>query len=818
MIVVYDVISLDIASVYPDNADLLIQADVLQLRTNNLTATQDVFVVVDDAAVIANPPRYLVNTATSGFDFKKSIQITPSINPIELNQSPTMSFQLLDQNLNPEMQSGVAVTIISTDGLVVPSTFTTSASGTNPSTVVLKTDKHYGLVYIKASASGYYDGQCIMTLNSPATASEQNWLEGDDIRPSVITGSKIADDTITTNNLNTSVTSDILAQVAQTTVQEVRNSSLPSDWKSIKKAKIINTGDTGWDVFPAASQMVAGEEYVYLLGYNSASGFNELKQINKKTGAIGLTYSFGDGLTGYNGMAFDGTHVYVNAISGASVPNIYKIDAFAMTLSATLPTIAGTVSLSWDGEYLWALGQDGNMWVMGRDSREMRPVTSGSPLATVVPDRPQAVVSTKDCIYMVANGYNIGVFVKRSKNCYVFPINTFSSLINGYTNHGIATDGANLWFVVYPSSNPRIGIVQIPVWNPDFDVTPTMTASLMDANKRLGASYDFLMHDGKNLWVNCTEVNPSAPYRIGYYCMLRKIGVESIAGQTYDPTVLSVLQTIETGYKATGYPVIDPRIETIYADGPYVWIMNQLGAYSGIMTYRGQLYEDFEACVSATGQNVLRNQNGWSRAGGGSPLSAESLLVEDTAAVAGYKSLSLYSTPNDVYPNGDYAVRPFDNRSEDYIVRFYFKGTAAGNNYSFPAGSNGEGIVIVPESDNYNYVPWMMLVYSNEVVVADDTGQHVLSYNPGTTTHLFEVKRNNAGVLTVDIDNSNYFTGAASGCFTGDDINAIKVAAWRGWDGGSTTPHTLLAQLDGLSVYTGATGGNWDYAKVHVGG
>ena len=173
MIVIYNTSSLVITQIAGGT-----DSSVYSYMAARVGAGEDIFSVTDDIAVMNSPAAYVVVPPT-GTERTKSISVIPSVNPIELNATPTLTIQLLDKNLNPDAVSGITVILRATNGIVTPPSFVTNAGGNNTETITYHPNKTFGTIDIVAEESPtglYYPGFLTMTINGPDTAAEQSGL------------------------------------------------------------------------------------------------------------------------------------------------------------------------------------------------------------------------------------------------------------------------------------------------------------------------------------------------------------------------------------------------------------------------------------------------------------------------------------------------------------------------------------------------------------------------------------------------------------------------------------------------------------------
>lgn len=539
MIILYDTSTLDVMSVILGS-----DATTYSNWNANKPAGSAVVILSDDINVSLEPLNYYMDQHPSPTVtvLKYWIDITASSNPIYLNESPTITIQLKGTDKISDLYQIVTITLTASTGLLANDVLTTDTNGLATTTFNPVKVKYAS---ISGVANKFLSSTLLMIVKNPTTEGEQNWIQTDDLKNEAVTGQKVA---------YNSITSDKLASSSKPTI-------VPFSWSLINKARMTDKYDIGFGAgaFTTGAQyIISGEDSIFVIGVNIGTGFNEVKKVSKKDGTVSGTYAFGYLFAGFYGMQYDGKYLYVGTQQVVTI-RLHKIKASDMSSVDTYTIVGSPSSLMWDGQYLYSHAGGGMLRITTTGSYKS---LGGGGLPN---SSPFHVAMTKDVIYNADNDSNVGAYVKKTNNSY-YGGNLISDMRAGLAaaTGPMATDGVKLW-IGCTSNNPADeGIIEVPVWNPDFEPTPTATASLDYKNKQLGgALYGKLIYDGSNLWAITA---PAGGWRFGNV-MLRKIRRD-----INDPTKLNVVQTIETGWDPPNNS--DPQFSDFCADGQYLWFAN----------------------------------------------------------------------------------------------------------------------------------------------------------------------------------------------------------------------------------------------------
>ena len=245
---------------------------------------------------------------------------------IDLKDTPTLSVQLKEPNGVTNLNEVHTVTLTSTFGVLANPTVTTNGSGF--ASTMYKPNKGNS-AFITATAPLFVPGGISVTINTPTTATGQNWLERDDIKPSAVTVEKLPPLLFARQTPQPS-----FGFISQAFQRAVFASSIAQD------ANSIVTDD---------------DQFIYVNGFDGPGATNPIiEKINRRTGvSIGtLALTEEDFATGRDGMVYDGASIWV--CGGSHLMQVNPV-TLTMTNDYDLDAVSGTLQgIVWDGAYLYA--------------------------------------------------------------------------------------------------------------------------------------------------------------------------------------------------------------------------------------------------------------------------------------------------------------------------------------------------------------------------------------------------------------------------------------------------------------------------------
>ena len=254
------------------------------------------FTMADDFNVISHKDEYLVVESPPGSPVgvirRNSVSMTAAPTGVYFNQASVISIQLKDSNNNnlPEVQT---VVLVATAGKVP---YSVTTSGLGAATFNYYPVKVGGDVVITgtvpAAATGFISGTVVVNVKQPVTSTQQNWLQTDDIQASAVTTPKIADGAVTVEKIQAGVVAPMMKSAAYATFDDY-----------------INT-------------VVVDTTHIYVNGLSGGNG--RIQKIDKATlqAVTGYSYANQAVSTGFDGMADDGTDIWL--ASGGDLVQLTK--------------------------------------------------------------------------------------------------------------------------------------------------------------------------------------------------------------------------------------------------------------------------------------------------------------------------------------------------------------------------------------------------------------------------------------------------------------------------------------------------------------
>ena len=301
-----------------------------------------------------------------GTALNRVISMTSSADPIELNETPTITIQLRASDGTTPLSEVATVTLSANKGILSAPTVTTNGSGVG--TFTYKPAKEAGAATITATSPTFVDASLRIMLNVPATSTEQNWLETSDIKAGAITTEKLAEDA-----------------VINSTANAFRQTN-PSNWWFAEKGYVQDY----WYVGLADSvNTVIGDDdrYIYVHGYAVTGNVDpSVVKVDKYNGATGGIYTYVNAnlQAGGDSMAYDGRYLYTTSLT-----DMLKINLQDMTLEDTIPSGGASqfYMSRWDTRgviysYLFG-GGDYKMMKLYPANGELETISSGLPSVNI---------------------------------------------------------------------------------------------------------------------------------------------------------------------------------------------------------------------------------------------------------------------------------------------------------------------------------------------------------------------------------------------------------------------------------------------------
>ena len=219
------------------------------------------------------------------------------------------------------------------------------------------------------------------------------------------------------------------------------------------------------------------------------------------------------------------------------------------------------------------------------------------------------------------------------------------------------------------------------------------------------------------------------------------------------------------------------------------------------MIFTNSIFEDFDQYpLDATVPPIRRLSTtpNWVMGGG----DVDCFIVQNNAVLSGFNTLSIYSPLTPAWSEID---RISSQASADWMLKVYHQVTADAYTQV-----QGKGYWIGVGAQTSAAYPASLAIYKDEVAVLDNGGTTLLGFNPGVTTHEYKITGDAAGVITVDIDGSNEFTGTSI-LAPGALIDVVYI----GHD--SDNAKKLVGYTKYIELYAGAASG-WNIARTFIGG
>ena len=326
---------------------------------------------------------------------KKFIQVVLNPNTINLDQTTKIEIQLKNGDGSNHL-AAVAVTLRTSQGFITPSSITTNSSGFSDE-AIFKPTRISGTIRIGATAVGFFQEfgseEPLLTLNTPTTTGEQQWLESGDIKDHAITDDKTAANTTT------------------------KTPSGVNQFSFIKKARLVQSFDIGMDR-NVNTVVVDDVGFVYVNGFDGPGATNPIvRKIDKIDGStvadFAIPVSEENLANRFDGMTYDGAFIWV-----AGANHLIKIDALTMLLGTDF-LIAADGNLQfvrWDGNFInfqlrggtdtdkdkiWRLNPDDGTPVASATRVDYR---AGDPVSPTIPREIKQISIDEDFIYVVGTG------------------------------------------------------------------------------------------------------------------------------------------------------------------------------------------------------------------------------------------------------------------------------------------------------------------------------------------------------------------------------------------------------------------------------
>jgi hypothetical protein len=470
----------------------------------------------------------MLYTVPTGVTRKKSILVTPQTTPMELNQTSVLNIQLRQSNLSND-NVVKTVTIHSSSGIVVPSSVDTNGSGFSNEAVFKPTKDATGTIGIFASTDEHVqlpsDGVVGITGTTPDAASEQEWLEVEDVK----------------NDPATIEQRSLKADIRKPGMQ---------NFFFIQKARLVQSFSSG--LYSRINSIVVDDMgFIYVNGFATvAENDPTLKQIDKNTGVVSATQAYlanNQNLASRrDGICYDGTSIWV-----AAAHHLYQFDALSMAAPTDYtPDSAADGDfqfMAFDGEFLWSQLRGGThahkdkIWKMtlaAAISAQIDYNTGRS--GDTTPRDIKQVAMDETFMYITGTG-PAGDWdrLKRSDNSVTYrgsgANGAIGAAIDNLTHHSWISGGA---------ASPDWDDLSLE----NTDVPGTVAAQI-DAGFK---TYDAIF-DGINCWVITEDATPAGRRYVRKY--------------QFDPTVptLTLKETIDIG------TALDPTAMALGGDG-YLYV------------------------------------------------------------------------------------------------------------------------------------------------------------------------------------------------------------------------------------------------------